>query len=388
MSNNTSEFLIMFDLLAQAVLGKRADAEEMLSHPVEISDALYSMAQKHDLAHLVAHAVEGLDIPDCEVLTKLKNAKMRAIYRYARMDYEYERVCNILEDAQIPFVPMKGVITRTYYPEPWMRTSCDIDILVKEADLKRAADILSRHNWFIRGEVNHHDVHMQTASGVHLDLHYSIKGNIDAPDAVLDRVWQYCMPAENKQYEHRQTNEFFIYHLIAHTSRHFLSEGCGVRPFLDIWLLRQKMTWNQETLEKLCKEAGLEVFWMRMLELSDVWFGEKKHTQITQKMEQYILNSDKQTQAYNAVLFNQVRSGQSAHWGSRLFLSYDLLKTTYPILEKHRWLLPVFQVVRWFKKLNDGRIRRIRQKQQVKQAVQTEDLAEAKQLLQEMGLDK
>ena len=35
-----------------------------------------------------------------------------------------------IKKVQIPFLPLKGSVIRQYYPEPWMRTSCDIDILV------------------------------------------------------------------------------------------------------------------------------------------------------------------------------------------------------------------------------------------------------------------
>lgn len=378
---------LLFALLRHAACGEELNEQMISACTPENLEAVYALAQKHDLAHLVAHAVESLTLPECDVLVKLKTAKKRAIYRYARMDYEYEQLCEILEKEQILFLPVKGVIIRTYYPEPWMRTSGDMDILVQEADLKRVTDVLSKQHWFIRGEINHHDVHMQTASGVHLDLHYSIRGNIDNTDAVLDRVWDYCTPAENKQYEYRQTNAFFLYHLLAHTSRHFLSEGCGIRPFLDWWILRQKMTWDAAALQKLCAEAQLETFCQCMTDLSDAWFDGKAHTAVTEKLGQYVVNRNKQTQIYNASLFKQARADQSAHWGSRLFLSYDLLKTTYPILEKHRWLLPVFQIVRWFRKLSDGRIRRFLLQRNTKPSIDAENIAEAKKFLRDIGLD-
>lgn len=379
---------LLLALLHCAIGGTTLKEETSAFCTAENLEAVYELARKHDLAHLAAHAVEGLELPECDALKKLKNAKLKAIYRYAKMDYEYERLRDILENAKIPFIPMKGIITREYYPEPWMRTSCDIDILVGESDLKRAADILSENQWSIRGEINHHDVHMQTAGGVHLDLHYSIKGNIDAPDAVLDRVWDYSVPAENRIYEQRQTNEFFLYHLIAHTSRHLLSEGCGIRPFLDLWLLRKRMPYEQESLQKLCVDAKLETFWQYMQDLSDVWFEGKDHTEITRGLERYVLNRDKEKIAYNAAVFQQALSKRSAHWGSRLFLSYDLLKTTYPVLEKHRYLLPFFQIVRWFKKLTDGRIQRMRRTQQVKQTVHRKDVEDARQFLCELGLNQ
>ena len=57
------------------------------------------------------------------------NEIIKAIYRHAQLSYEYVAVCDALETAQIPFIPLKGSVLRKWYPEPWMRTSCDIDIL-------------------------------------------------------------------------------------------------------------------------------------------------------------------------------------------------------------------------------------------------------------------
>lgn len=377
---------LLFSLLRHAVCDEKLNRETVEACTPDTLVAVYALANKHDLAHLVAHALEGVTIPECEALQKLRKAKTMAIFRYARMDYEYEQLCRILENAEIPFVPVKGIVTRAYYPEPWMRTSSDIDILVKETDLKRATDALMLHHWSIHGEINHHDVHMCSAGGIHLDLHHSIKGNIDSTDVVLDRVWEHCILAENKRFEYRQTNAFFLYHLFAHTSRHFLSQECGIRPFLDLWMLRQRMVWDENALQKLCEAANIETFRLRMDELSCVWFGGKKHTQITEKMARCVVEREKQTQYYSASLFQKARANQPGHWGSRLIISYDLLKTTYPILEKHRWLTPLFQAVRWLKKLTDGRIGRMIQQHRIKKSIDTTHIAEAKQFLQDIGL--
>ena len=33
---------------------------------------------------------------------------------------------------------------------------------------------------------------------------------------------------------------------------------------------------------------------------------------------------------------------------SRMFIPYANLKRYYPVLEKHKWLMPIMQVRRWF----------------------------------------
>lgn len=387
MSNNTSEFLIMFDLLAQAVLGKRADAEEMLSHPVEISHALYSMAQKHDLAHLVAHAVEGLDIPECEVLTKLRNAKMRAIYRYARMDYDYEQICQTLEAAEIPFIPLKGSILRQYYPEAWMRTSCDIDVLVHEADLDMATQALVSQGWRAEQKRNYHDLSLYSPNNTHLELHFQLAENMENIDPVLKRVWEYSVLVEGKRYTYRQSNAFFLFHHLAHMSYHFVAGGCGIRPFLDLWIMKDRMEWEENSFRALLKEARLEQFYESVLELMNVWFDDQLHSLRTQKMEEYIFNGGTYGNLSNKVLLAQARAGSGAKntW-QRVFQPYDQLCMQYPVLKKHRYLTPLFQVVRWFRVLMTGRFRHSVRELKLNQSNSVDQVEEAKKFLADIGL--
>lgn len=64
------------------------------------------------------------------------------MYRYKTINCELEQIGKTLEKANIPFILLKGSVIRKYYPESWMRTSCDIDILVNELDLNSAIRLL------------------------------------------------------------------------------------------------------------------------------------------------------------------------------------------------------------------------------------------------------
>lgn len=66
-----------------------------------------------------------------------------------KINHEYNRICDALESVEISFLPLKGSVLRQYYPEPWMRTSCDIDILVHENDLEKTTEYLVRDLGYI-----------------------------------------------------------------------------------------------------------------------------------------------------------------------------------------------------------------------------------------------
>ena len=129
---------MMMDLIASEACGKEIDPKEYALSDEELKD-LYRLSKFHDLAHLVGNALIKKDlIRNAEIRQRFEKQVMTAVYRYERTNYELQRLCDTLNEAKIPFIPLKGSVIRNCYPEPWMRTSCDIDILVHEKDLENA----------------------------------------------------------------------------------------------------------------------------------------------------------------------------------------------------------------------------------------------------------
>ena len=113
----------MMDLIASEVCGKEIDKSQYTLTDEELVK-LYKLSKSHDLAHLVGDALIKNDlIGNDEIKAKYQKQVMIAIYRYEKINYELNRLRSALNEAQIPFIPLKGSVLRQYYPEPWMRTS-------------------------------------------------------------------------------------------------------------------------------------------------------------------------------------------------------------------------------------------------------------------------
>ena len=94
-------------------------------------------------AYIVSVALERAGrMPQGELGEKLKQQENLALYRYMNQDYALQEIGEVFTEKQIPFLPLKGSVLREEYPEPWLRTSGDIDILVHEQDVKRASQVL------------------------------------------------------------------------------------------------------------------------------------------------------------------------------------------------------------------------------------------------------
>ena len=110
----------------------------------ESAEELYRISNAQDLAHLVSFALEenGLLLPGRDADGKFKKKLLAALYRSEVIEHERSSLCDLLEEAKIPHIPLKGAVIRDYYPETWMRTSADADILIPKNRLEDAISIL------------------------------------------------------------------------------------------------------------------------------------------------------------------------------------------------------------------------------------------------------
>lgn len=356
---------------------------------------LYRVSKKHDLAHLVGNALinNGL-IEEGKLKEAYRQEVYTAIYRYERIFFETEELRRILNGERIPFVPLKGAVIRQYYPEPWMRTSCDIDILVHEKDLERATAVLKENLGYTyeRKEKGSHDMQMYSLSGVHLELHYTLieEGRLSKADNILSNIWNYAEEERKGSFQKRFSDEAFYFYHIAHMAKHFVNGGCGIKPFVDLWILNhsKEIKFEKEKRNELLLKGGLLKFAENAEKLSEVWFGKIEHTDITRQMEKYLLKGGVYGTMQNRVAMQQAKSGGKFKYAlSRIWLPYDTIKFHYPVLQKHKWLLPFCEIRRWFKLLFKGGVKRSVGELSANSSITKEQKDEISSFLNELGLD-
>lgn len=341
----------MMDLIASEVCGKKINKSQYELTDEDLAK-LYRLAKSHDLAHLVGDALIKNDlIGDGEIKAKFQKQMMLAVYRYEKINYELGRLRKVLNEAEIPFIPLKGSVIRQYYPEPWMRTSCDIDVLVHEEAVDQAAQIIVDKLGYTYEKKQYHDISLMSDGGVHLELHHTIKENKANIDALLSECWDYAAPSDD--YECYFTNEFFYFHQIAHASYHFLHGGCGVRPILDLYLLQRKMPFDSTVLDEMLEKSGIKKFFDAAKALSEVWFGSGEHIDVTRRMEDYLLRGGVYGSTQNSMAVGQQKEkGRIGYIINRIWLPYELLCITYPRLKGRKYLQLFYEIKRWLRIFN------------------------------------
>jgi len=376
----------IFISLLRSVICEKEEKIPILSGKELIS--LYKKSMTHDLAHIVSSALDKKEFSgDDRVLAEFCKAKLLASYRHEQMNFQYERICAVLRESEIKFIPLKGAVIRPFYPEPWMRTSCDIDILVLENELDRAVKTLSEKLGYRVGKRDFHDISLYSDTDVHLELHFNILENIDSIDNLLSRVWDYAVPSDDGSWEYNLTPEFLIFHTVAHMSYHFAFGGCGIRPFIDLYLLLTHLRYDEDKLMSLLSEAELERFYAHAKKLSFVWFENEQHDEVTPEMEQYILSGSLYGTKEGGAAAVQARSGGKFKYVlGRVFQPYNVLKEKYPIIKKHPSLTPVYEVKRWFDIFLHGKMKKSMGELKTATTVSKEKSKELSDFLAKIGL--
>lgn len=384
---------LLIALLRAAVCGIPLDSGVLEIVPEQTMEAMYALAQRQDLAHFPGHVLgaEG-KLGQDELSQKLKSAAMQALYRHVRREYDYRQVCEAFQTAEIPFIPLKGTVLRDLYPQAWMRTSCDSDILVKPSDLERAVEVLRDrlgYKGFARTE---HDIGCESPTGMLLELHFdTIQERYASAGSrgVLARVWEDARPVSQGAFHMVMSDAMFYYYHIAHMAKHFETGGCGVRPFLDLWILNHKTEFDGKAREELLREGGLWKFAQAAEKLAEAWFSGEAMDEMTGQMQDYIFRAGLYGDQENRAALGQAKNGGKLRYVlfQRVFMPYRYLKAEYPVLEEKKWLTPVYQVKRWLRVLTQKDTKRRIEELRVNTGTSRERTENARKLLHYLGMD-
>lgn len=353
---------------------------------MEDYNQIYKLSKKHDVLHLATYGLKkaGLMPKNKELFEKFQQGLLFAAYRVQQIELAQKSAIEILAENRISYILLKGAVIRNYYPESWMRTSYDVDILVKKEDLNKAVEAFSQKGFTI-SKKSAYDILIIAPNDVHIELHFDFHSySPEKKDAVpVQNVWEQAIKKDN--FEYALTDEMFYYFHITHMAKHFTIGGCGIKPFADMFLLLKQKNFNKPN--SYIKEIGLEIFEQNVRHLLNVWFYNEDYTPITKQMENYIFTGGAYGSLKNKVAVKQLRAGgKKTYILSRLFMDYDALKIVFPILEKHKWLTPVFQVVRWFTVVSRGRMAWSLKELMLSSKSTKTDMDEISQFLEKAGL--
>ena len=229
---------------------------------------LVSMARYHGVLPLLYRTVEQYPFVPDWVKEDALGAARRAVMQSYRLLFLSKYLIERLEAQNIPVALLKGAATASFYREPELRKTGDVDLLLlTPVRLEEACGVLQKCglNRKERQPALHHVV-FQTGEGIEIELHTMLAEPFDNSriNRYLEEKLQECaghvrradlmgveLPVLDKG--------FHAYELLLHMLQHFLRSGFGLKLLCD-WV----MLWRQDT------EPADRVLYLRLAEESGV----------------------------------------------------------------------------------------------------------------------
>ena len=304
-------------------------------------NSLFALSRKHDLAHLVSFALRenGLLDPASAAGKEFDRQQMLAIWRVSVLEHDLAGLRAAFERAGVAFIPLKGTVLRALYPEPWMRPSADIDILVRPDAAERAVGALAAYGW-TSGASGGNYRHVESPSGFHIDLHTSLLKDGGAACPPLEAAWDTAVPVRDGAAEHRLSDAmFYLFHLY-HAAHHARSGSCGVRAVLDTWLLNHRVDFNAAQRCALLEQGRLARFADTLEAVAEAWFSDAPLDKRYLNAEALFFTGGVYTGSHTLAAEQAASGGGFGYLMKRAFPPRGKLRAAYPVLDRMPWLIP------------------------------------------------
>lgn len=306
-------------------------------------DQLLALAKHHSISSIIASGLYRAGVRDHQVSAEV----LRAARRDMLFDIERERVIQQLEEKGIWYLPLKGIILKSYYPEPYLREMADNDILINPDKADEVRKIMTSLGYeVLTYEAWHHDNYTKKPF-YHFEMHRLLIGEETLHNIMmnyyLDMKRFLKKDSENSFGYHMSDEDFYVF-MIAHEYKHYSSEGTGLRSLLDTYVyLKEKknMDWGYINRE-ICK-LGVEEFEKSNRVLAEKIFYEGDKDSLSEEENstfKYLLQAGTYGNKGNLIKNEVHELGVFRYLLRRIFPPMEAIHRCYPYFYRHKVLIP------------------------------------------------
>ena len=263
-----SQQRIFFDFL-QFCIGSVAEI------PASVKDAdwkvMYTIAKKQALIGVLFHGIKQLPkelAPDADLLFKWMGIAQKIRKQNIRLFIDSVKVSNNFKQLEFRNCILKGQGNALLYPDPYMRTSGDIDIYLTGGRNR----VMQYINKVCPNQVmRYHHVDfpvMKTAIEVHFTPSYMF---FPVQNRRMQKWFKEVMDLQCSNVVTLPdgygeitvpTMNFNVIYILSHLYRHVFTEGIGLRQLLDYYyvLINDELLVIRDTLQRELKYLGLWKF--------------------------------------------------------------------------------------------------------------------------------
>ena len=310
--------------------------------------------KEHKLVMLAYYGVynSGIELPE-NINSFFKQFVFQAAIYEEKQNHEIENILKAFSKNKIDHLPLKGCVLKKVYPKSEMRPMSDADILITK-EQKALADKVMAELGFRLDEETHHEI-IYIKDNVFIELHKSL-----IPDYNKDYYsyygdgWKFANRKDEYSYEF-SPEDMFIF-LLTHFAKHYRDGGISILHMVDLWVYMREYSLDENYMKEELEKLNLYKFYSNICETVNCWFIEGKSTEMSDFFAEKMFNNKRWGSEESRFISDTIKySNESSSKNIKLkriinviFPSVEYMKFRYPVLQKHKWCLPLTWISRWF----------------------------------------
>lgn len=228
-----TKYYPLLDILRTSLFGQLAEVQ----CDGNVIDAL-SEAEKQAVAPMVFHALAETNVKlPSKVVFQQVGIQQQVVQRNTLLDEQLVFLMQLFQKNEVDYAIVKGQVAASYYPEPKLRQSGDVDFFCDETNYPKAIEVLQKE-WGVNIESGNGDYHDAfDFQGVSYEMHHTLShfynNNKDNYwKTILSEASCYSVNINgcNVNTLHPTIHSLYIF---LHLYHHLLELGVGLRQFCD-----------------------------------------------------------------------------------------------------------------------------------------------------------
>ncbi|MGN0806831.1 MAG: nucleotidyltransferase family protein [Candidatus Coproplasma sp.] len=314
---------------------------------VKIDKELLEIAKYHSVSVYLYPCMDQT-VTEKEVADEVTQIYFTALKRDLIQQTERAAIEAQFEKEQVPFLALKGMVMKSFYPQTHLRTMGDMDYLIPPESFSKACKILHEQGYKAEENCEHH-LGFTKPPIMLIELHRLLITQDDMGRALLENVLTRCTPKQGSSFALEMTDEDFYLHLMLHLIKHYVYGGTGLRSFIDVYIyLKAKPNLDRDYLSAAFEQTVYaDVIALVERFAIDLFDGNPLDEEEKEMCERVIMSG-----TYGVI--SNTSEKELAQSGNstfkivmrKLFPTVRTMKGWYPILGKGAgiMLLPVFYI--------------------------------------------
>ncbi len=333
---------------------------------------LLLLSQRHTIGSIISVSLEKTNynkntIPE-EIQEKWKSVRGAALKRRVLFDTERNRLMKILEQNNIRYCPLKGIILQDLYPMYEMREMSDNDILFDEKKRDVLKKIMLNEGYTLEDHgVTNHDLYTKPPVynfefHTRLFMHTFSTRFTDYYNNIQEKL----IKNENDSCGYHLSDEDFYIYMTAHAYKHYKEGGTGIRSLTDSFIYNKSKgeKIDRKYINTECKKLGIHLFEKHLRKISYDLFNDPAKTYLNisnlkdkeKKLLSYISFTGSYCTKEDFIKSRIKKSGSKTNYMlRRLIPDINYYKEAHPFLYENRIYIPFFLLFRAGKVLLNNR---------------------------------